>query len=246
MQPRAGSVLQIVEREFRRWELLHEHRAAKPSAIHWPVITIAREFGAQGEALGRILSERTGFALWDGELVHRVAEESGANEAVLKSLDEHRRNAIEESIDGALLGGKHMASEYLRRLMKLIHTLSVHGSSILVGRGAQYVLTDKAALRVRVVAPLEARVRGYAERRGIDENRARTEVERADAERRRFIRQYFSRDPSGPSDYDLVLNTDAFALEGTADVVLEAYEAKYGRRPAAVAGSPVPVSTKSS
>ncbi len=231
----ARSIQQVVESQCRRWEVLNEHRAKEEKPLHWPIITIEREFGARGEALGRVLAERAEFTLWDGELVHAVAEESGANEAVLRSLDEQRRSALEESIDGALLGGQHMASEYLRRLMRLIHAISAHGGSVVVGRGASYVLAPEAALRIRVVSPLEERIRGYAERQGIDINRARAHVERADAERSRFVRQNFNRDPAVASDYDLVINTGAFSLEQAARIVLAAYGEKFERT---IGGSP--------
>ena len=234
MEPRARSIQEVIERQFRRWEILRDHRAREEKPRHWPVVTIEREFGARGEALGRILAERTGFTLWDGELVHAIAEESGADETVLRSLDERRRSAIEESIEGALLGGQHMTSEYLRRLMMLIRALAAHGESIVVGRGAQYILASEAALKVRVVCPLEERVRGYAERQGIDDARARAQVERSDAERGRFVRQFFSRDAETPSDYDLVVNTGTFALPKAAGLVLDAYSAKFGSRPDSV------------
>ncbi len=237
MEPRARSIQQVVERQCRRWEILRDNRTKHEKPVHWPIITIEREFGARGEALGRILAERTGFTFWDGELVHAVADESGANEAVLRSLDEHRRSTIEESIEGALLGGQHMASEYLRRLMKLIHTISSHGGSVVVGRGAQYILAPETVLRVRVVSPLEKRIGGYAERHGIDVGRARTQVERSDAERSRFIRQFFSRNSAVAADYDLVVNTGTFSLEQAAGIVLEAYGDKFGRRPKAVEAS---------
>jgi hypothetical protein len=231
MEPRASSIQQVVERQCRRWEILRDHRAKEEKPVHWPVITIEREFGARGEALGRVLAQQTGFTFWDGELVHAVAEESGANEAVLRSLDEHRRNVVEESIQGALLGGRHMQSEYMRGLMRLLAAISAHGRSVVVGRGAQYVLAPESALRVRVVSPLEARIRGYAERLAIDEGRARAEVERSDAERLRFVRKHLSRDAAVASDYDLIVNTGTFDLDRAADIVLEAYGAKFGRRP---------------
>jgi len=234
MEPRASSIQQVIERQCRRWAILHEHRAKQESPVHWPIITIEREFGARGEALGRILAEAAGFTFWDGELVHTVAEESGAHETVLRSLDEHRRSAIDESIQGALLGGQHMGSEYHRRLMKLIHTIAAHGGSVVVGRGAQYILAADAALRVRVVSPLEERVRGYAQRQGIAEGSARAQVARFDAERLRFVRQFLSRDATLAADYDLVVNTGTFALEQAAGIVLEAYVARFGRRPRAV------------
>jgi cytidylate kinase len=232
MEARAGNILRVIERQFRRSEMLRDRRAKEAApALHWPVVTIAREFGARGEALGRLIAERSGFAFWDGELVHAVAEESGADEIVLRSLDEHRRSEIEESIHGALLGGQYMASEYLRRLSRLIRTISLHGASVVVGRGAQYLVAPDEALRVRVVCPLEERIRGYGARRGIGESGAREEIERMDQERRQFVRRNFSRDPSNAADYDLAVNTGTFPLEKAADLVLDAYQAKFGRRP---------------
>jgi cytidylate kinase len=224
-------MLQVIERQFRRWELQRKAREAERAPVHWPIITISREFGARGEALGRLVAEAAGFSFWDDELVHTIAQESGANTALLKSLDEHLRNSVEDSIEGAFLGGEYMESEYLRRLMKLIHTIAAHGGGVVVGRGAHYVVARDQALSVRVVCPLEERVRGYAERQGIDERRARQTVEREDQARRAFIRERFSRDPSTPSDYDVTVNTGTLPLERTAPVVLAAYEAKFGRRP---------------
>lgn len=238
MGSRATSILQVIERQCRRWELQTSQPQAARAPLHWPIITVSREFGARGEALGRLLAEATGFSFWDDELVHAIAEESGANEALLKSLDEHSRNALEDSIEGAFLGGNYMGSDYLRRLMKLIHTIAAHGSGIVVGRGAHYAVARDLALSVRVVAPLEERIRGYAERQGIDERRARQTVEREDQARRAFIRRNFSRDPSNPSDYDVTVNTGSFPLERTAAIVLAAYEAKFHRRPAARGGVP--------
>jgi hypothetical protein len=231
MEPRASNLLRVVDRQCRRWEFLQKQSARVEPPVHWPVITVAREFGARGEALGRIVADRAGFSFWDGELVHAVSTQSGASEIVLRSLDEQHRSGIEESIDGVLMGGRHMASEYLRRLMRLIKTISHHGASVIVGRGGQYVLEPASALRIRVVCPPEDRIRGYAERQGIDENEARSVVEREDSERRRFIRQFFSRDLANAWDYDLIINTATFSLESAATLVLDAYEAKFGRRP---------------
>jgi cytidylate kinase len=54
-------------------------------------------------------------------------------------------------------------------------------------------------------------------------------VEREDHARGAFIREYFSRDASNPSDYDLTVNTGSFSLERAAGLVLAAYEAKFQR-----------------
>jgi cytidylate kinase len=229
----------VVERQCRGWELQQEERRRKPAATDpWPVITVSREFGARGEQLAKAIGDRIGFFVWDGELAHAVAEESGANEAVLRSLDERRRRVIEDSIEGALLGGAYMESQYLRGLMKLFHTIAAHGQSIIVGRGAEYVLPPETNLRMRVIAPLAERTRSYAERHGMDERQARQAIEKGEQERVRFIRQNFYRKYFEPSDYDIIVNTGTLSSERLVDVVLQSYQAKFGRRPPLVSPSP--------
>ena len=226
------NILQVVERQCRRWEIQAERQRLKPTEPqHWPVITISREFGARGEMLARMVADRIGYSVWDGELIHAMSKETGANEAILRSLDEQRRRNIEDSIQGALMGGEYMNSERLRRLMRLVHTIASFGKSVIVGRGADCILDPDSILRVRVVCPLEERIRGYAKRQGIDERQARQNVEKMDRERAVFIRQNFHADGSNPSEHDLILNTGTLPLERLVPVVLQAYEAKFGRRP---------------
>lgn len=51
----------LVERERSR------RREANDASV--PVITISREYGAQGAAIGRIVAERMGFRFWEREMV---------------------------------------------------------------------------------------------------------------------------------------------------------------------------------
>ena len=232
MELAGRNILQVVERQCRRWEIQTERQRLKPTEHeHWPVITISREFGARGETLARIVADRIGYSVWDGELIHVISKETGANEAVLKSLDEQQRSNIEDSIQGALMGGEYMNGDYLRRLMRLVHTSASFGKSIIVGRGANCILDPDSILRVRVVCPLEERIRGYAKRQGLGERQARQKVEKTDRERAVFIRQNFHGDVFNPSEHDLILNTGTLPLERLVPVVLQAYEAKFGQRP---------------
>jgi hypothetical protein len=227
---KAVNLLHTVDRQCRLWELQRE--AQRIEVVEsWPVITISRQFGARGEALARLMGEQIGFAVWDYELVHTVAVEAGANETILQSLDEHHRRAIEDAIEGALMGGKYLNSEYIRQLMKLMYTIHSHGKSIIVGRGAQYILDPATVLRVRVVSPFDVRVKEYGERQGLTPDLARRHVEHAESERVTYIRQNFFRDVNDPTDYDLLVNSGIIPLDKLIGVLLVAYEAKFHRRP---------------
>jgi cytidylate kinase len=197
-------------------------------------VSVSREAGARGTELARCVAQRLEFRLWDQELVHRIAEESGASETLLRAVDEHARGAIEDLLAGVLMGDASTETEYLAQLIRVIHAIAQHGSAVLVGRGAQFVLSASTALRVRVVAPLDARVRNLAAARGLAEREARAEVERVDRERVNFVRHHYKRDATDPSAYDLVINSATLPFERAADVVVSAYGAKFEEARAAL------------
>ena len=226
----APSLLQLVDRQVKSWSMKQEAQkeegATKP--LTWPPILISREFGAMGERMARTIGERLKFSVWDRELVEAMAKEEGVSERLLGSVDENRISAIDDAISGAIIGSAYTNSEYLRTLMSVVHTIAAHGSGVIVGRGARYILKPEQVLSVRVVGPLNDRIRGYAERVDISVDDAREIVLGKDRERDNFIRRHFKRERGNMSDYDLVVNTTSFTLEQSADFVLAAYGAKFG------------------
>ena len=222
---------QMITEQVQLWskhEAEAKRRGEAPGA--WPIITISREFGARGAAVAGVLGRRTGFKVWDKDLLQAIAREGGGEERLLASLDEHRRKSIDDAMRGALTGSQHTNTQYFRALMRVVRTIEAHGRGIIVGRGANYISKSRNVLRVRVVAPLDERVRGYAEREGISQKQARTLIEARDADRCDFIRHNFKRDCGAAADYDLIVNAATYSLEQMADLVLVAYEAKVGKK----------------
>ena len=226
------SVLQLVDRQVSAWssQLKAQKEKSDEDTPTWPLILISREFGAQGERMARMIGETADFSVWDRELVEAMAKEEGISERLLETLDETSVSAIDNAISGALMGSAHTKSEYLKTLMGVVHTISTHGSGVIVGRGARYILEPKDVLSVRVVCPLDDRINGYAKRNRVDIDEARKIVTTKDAERGDFIRHHYKRERGTMSDYDLVVNTGTYSLEQCAMLVLAAYEAKFDRQ----------------
>lgn len=222
--------MQLVDEQVKRWLAEQAKRKAQPRVTPEPpkpLVTISREAGANGTSLGRAVARKLGFELWDQELVQRVAAEKGAPEALFAAVDEHARSRIQDLLAGILMGDVGTETEYLASLGRVIHSIAEHGSAVIVGRGAHYVLAPAEALRVRVVAPLEDRVRVIAGTRGLGDREARAEVERIDHERLAFNRHHYGRNAADPVAYDIVVNTGSFPLDAAADVVVGAYRAKF-------------------
>ena len=227
-------VEQIIEQQVRRWELQRKARAQQAAADReveqiWPVVTVSREFGSQGAAIGKKVADALGFGFWDQELVHEVADRAGAREALMASLDERVRSRIDDFIAHVFRGGMGASDEYVRHVSQVIHTIERHGAAVIIGRGSQFVVDSEQALRVRFVAPREDRVRGYAERGEVSLAEAARVVDTTDRDRQTFFRQHFRRDVGDPLHYDMVVNLAELDMPQAVQVVVAAYRAKFGR-----------------
>ena len=89
-------------------------------------------------------------------------------------------------------------------------------------------------VRVRMVAPFDVRVNRIALANGLTTGAADPLVAKVDHERKDFIRDQFQKDPRDPMNYDLVINTSALTVEGTAAIVMAALRQKLQVVPGAV------------
>lgn len=224
------SIEAMVEEQVRRYRAKQAAlaRARVPDAPAPPVVVVSREFGAGGGRIGASVAETLGFELWDRALVQAIAERSGASEALVETLDEHARTALEDLIAHSLMGKEATEHDYLLHLHRVLHTVTSHGGAVIVGRGAQFVVDPARSLRVRVIAPFEERVAAYAEREGIELEEARRRVRERDADRATFIKRYFRADPAAPRHYDLVIHRAGFSEAQVAEVVVAAFRARFG------------------
>lgn len=234
-QPSPRSLTAIVDEQINRWRIEQARRAREQPARERPkpIVTVSRQAGSRGTEIARLVSESLGFRFWDQELVHRIAEQSGAPEAMLRAVDEHPRGRLADLLSGILMGDRSTEEEYFAQLVRLVASLAERGGSVIVGRGAQFVVAAESALRVRVVAPLDARVHALAAQRGIRDAEARAEVERLDRERSAFMRQHYDRDVTDPAAYDLAINSAALSTERAVEVVVAAYRVKFAEAEAA-------------
>ncbi len=227
-RPTPKDVQQLIDEQVRSWARMKAVRI-EPTPEPRPVVTVSREMGSQGGLAATIVAERLGFRVWGRELVDAIADETGLEKTLLASLDEKARSLVDDFVSETLRGTGGAAADYAGQVVRIVGTLARHGGAVFVGRGAQFVVDPAQALRVRVVSPLEVRIASLAERRGIEPKVAEREIARTDRDRLGYLRRYHVKDPDNPAWYDLVVNTGSLGPEKAADVILAAWEAKFGR-----------------
>jgi cytidylate kinase len=200
--------------------------AAQPRPM--PLITFQRQHGSRGAVVARLVAERLGYTCWDRELVAAIAVHLQVDASELTPLDEHRRETGEALAATAASRVGH--ADYVRGLQAVAQTLTRRGSAVVVGRGVGFLLGADDCLRVRVVAPLEQRVAGLAGRSQLSLETARATIEYVERDRQAFIREQHGCDVEDPTSYDLVVSTGTMAVETAADVIVAAYQARFGAR----------------
>jgi len=160
--------------------------------------------------------------------VDEIAKKANVRRRLIESLDERDQSTI-QGITGQLLTGQEIdQSEYLGLLKQIVLTLGHHGDVIIVGRGARYILPGQFGLSVRMVAPIESRIRRIADNARLSLAAARFEVERVDRERVKWVRRNFGRNVADPLSHDLTVNTAEINVEAAAEVVITALQRKLG------------------
>jgi cytidylate kinase len=108
--------------------------------------------------------------------------------------------------------------QYIETLRSVITGLAERGSVVIVGRGAQAMLGDRAdALHVRVACDQAERIRRIADRDEMSTAEASARVRDSDTQREAWHQKYFGIDYRSPYLYHLVVNSgklsDAIASE---------------------------------
>jgi cytidylate kinase len=222
---------------FQANELLEkrlENREQRPGRgkegdlSYGPYLIISREKGAGGNTVARLVGRRLGWQVFNDEIVDEIAQKAHVRRQLIESLDERDRATIQDII-GQLLNPQEIGtSDYLVYLKQILLTLGHHGDVIIVGHGARYILPGQFGLCVRMVAPIEVRIRRIADKARLTLDAARVEVERIDRERVRLVRRHFGHDVTDPLSHDLIINTAALSVEAAAEVVITALQQKLG------------------
>jgi cytidylate kinase len=217
MKTRKRSIEQIVEEQVQRWGMLHAEEMKEKERI--PLITVSREPGSGGSIIAKRFAELLGLDLFHGEVIQEMAESARISARLMESLDEKGISFVADWVS-TLVNERHLwPDQYLQHLMKVITTIGKHGSAVIVGRGANFILPSEGTFRIRVLAALDIRVKNVARNYGIPLEEAKRRVIQTESERRAFVRKYFHEDIASPVNYDLVINMGTLSIDAALNAV---------------------------
>lgn len=207
----------LIDDQIKRWEMGKKEPKSIPESVN--VITISRECGSRGYEVAKQLCKETGFDLFHNEILEAMIETSKNSRVLLETLDEKRMNIVDDLVSNFVNEHHLWPDEYSKLLFKILTTIGEHGNAVILGRGANCVLHNKKSLRVRLVAPIQARWDYIVKTLSLSKEDARKYIVNTDANRNAFVRRYFNRDANDPANYDLILNTGALTVEKVVKII---------------------------
>lgn len=184
-----------------------------------PFLTISRESGAGGVTLASNLAEylnevdpdETPWSVWDRELAQRVAQESHISQTLVETLEDKSANWLSELLGGFNPSNSPESASEFRVFWKTaaaIRAIAQVGRAIIVGRGGAFVTAKMArGVHIRLVAPLEFRIRNYASIFEIPVLDAEQKVKELDRNRQAFYKRYWPNHPLTPLVFTATFNT---------------------------------------
>ena len=191
-----------------------------------PFLTVSRDAGSGGAEVAQRVGERLGWAVLDKGLVNRLAGDLELEPRALEVLDETRANWFSETLLNLFNSRLVAQQEYVERVGNVCALVASSDPVVIVGRGAHLILPRQLGFCVRVIASRPSRVTTLSEAEGLDQSTAEKRIDEIDADRRGFIRRNFRKDLDDAALYDLIINTDTFGVEGSADVILRSMEVR--------------------
>ena len=188
----------------------------------YPVITISREFGSGGHSIGEAVAKQLNIPFYDGEIVNRVAVESGYAKELIETQGEYTSSTA-MWFDISAAGTMYFQSpqdEIFIAQKKVILDCASKGPCVIVGRCADYVLEEyDNVVDIFIHADFEHRCRTVMARDGLSEKKALDAVIKNDKERMSYYNYYTNNKWGDCNNYNLTIDSGMLGLEGSVNII---------------------------
>ncbi len=209
-----SSIESLVSRQLKT-----DVKIAPPPQLKGTVVTVARSCGSGGEAIGHMLAERLKLGFYDVNLLDAIADEARTHKRLMKELDEHSEHLMDGWLRSIITGKGAFQPEYRRALVNVVLGIS-HSGGVIVGRGANFILSGKNVFRLRIVCPLSKCVERVAKDEDLTPKKAEKHILETDEKRDTFLKKVYPGNVHASASYELTINTGSFSKEQAIEIIL--------------------------
>ncbi len=207
------------------------------------IITIGRQYGSAGHAIGEKVAEYFGIKFYDKEILTRAAKDSGFCEEMIKNHDERPTNSFLYNLVMDTYSFGYNSSSFVDMPIShkvflaqfdAIKEIAKEGPCVIVGRCSDYALSEfKNTINLFIYADDDFKVKYIMQKDPsiTSEAKARELYIKKDKQRQSYYNYYSSKKWGRAETYDLCINSSKLGIDGTVDLIkqyVEDFEKKNG------------------
>ncbi len=193
-------------------------------------ITFAREYGSGGKFIAAKVAEKLGIPMYDKKNILNEAINFGINPGDMEKFDDEDSSFYFPTMTNSVGRDMELSQKSYMATLKTIQMISQTKSSVIVGRCADYILSDDASsvLKVFVYAPLESKIKRCIKYYNTSTNKEVTKqlILKNDRKRKKYYEFISERDWGNKIDYDLCINSD-MGIDAAVDAIVAAAKNKF-------------------
>lgn len=193
------------------------------------VITIGRQLGSGGSAMGKAIAEHFGFEYIDKEILVKAAAILDADEENLELVDENV-SALTAMARSAAFEMPYIAKEWyiptsdqlFKTKTEIMRESVEKGPCVIIGRCASYLFRHyEKHTSIFLQADMDSRIKRLEKTldKKLSEKKAVHDIEKQDRERAQYYNTFTGKKWLDLRQYDLVLDTSPFSDEEIKDIL---------------------------
>lgn len=193
--------------------------------MKYSVITISRQYGSGGREIGTQLAQRLGIPFYDKALCAEAARRSGLDESFLEQAERQKGRKFSYLFQSNSYSFcRSLDDQTFLALATTIRSLAEQGPCILVGRGANRILSDRNdALHVYLYADRQTRLKRIVAQYGVPAEQAEKVLHDTDRARAVYLKDYTDQTMGQAENYHLCLDSGALGIEHTVKILEAVY-----------------------
>ncbi len=193
-------------------------------------ITFAREYGSGGKFIAAKVAEKLKIPMYDKKNILVEAQNLGINPVDMEKFDDEDSSFYFPTMTNSVGRDMELSQKSYMATLKTIQMISQTKSSVIVGRCADYILSDDSSsvLKVFVYAPLESKIKRCIKYYNTSTNKEVTKqlILKNDRKRKKYYEFISERDWGNKIDYDICINSD-MGIDAAVDAIVAAAKNKF-------------------
>lgn len=167
------------------------------------IITIAREHGSSGKQIGKTVAEKLNIPFYYKEVAALAAQESGLHKEFISDINVNSPKILHD-----LYLSTTVIQQAIKAQEQIIRKIADQGSCVIVGRAADYILSDyENIVKIFIYAPEEYKIENIMKIYGDTHSEAAKNIQHSDEARSAYYHSISGFQWGNSHNYNLLIDS---------------------------------------